>query len=157
MATDDDFNQMRNDEIFALCVLYSDSCTKENENAITFSVLESDFKDKKIKFQVKFIDSYPKERRPDYTLTADWLPTKQIELLKYRLDELWNENLNQPIVFLWIESMKAIVLKWLEEADNSNGGDEAIKEIEEDLNRLNFEFKNYDKERSKVWKIIIFI
>lgn len=137
----DDSDQMRNDEIFALSEIFSDTCKKEDNDVITFDIQEPEFKDKKIQFQVRFIKSYPKSSKPDFMLIADWLTDDLIKTINDKFDEIWNENLNQPIIYLWIEAIKEIVLKWLEDKEEESKEDEKIdydyKKIEQNFTKLN--------------------
>lgn len=152
-----EFNELdeaRKDEIFALCEIFSDSCTKQSDSVITFAILEPEFEDRKIDFQVRFIESYPRCSKPDYTLTADWLPTELTKEIGKQLEAVWSENLNQPIVFLWLEAIKETVLKWLEN-ESLNCGNRSGKveerttadldEIEQDFQQLNMS-KDYRKK-----------
>lgn len=55
--TDEESEQMRKDEIFVLCEIFSEISKKEaeDENVITFDIEEPEFNNKKIQFQVRFI------------------------------------------------------------------------------------------------------
>lgn len=164
-------DQIRKDEIFALSEIFSDTCQKEPEadDVLTFYIEDADFNNKKIKFQVRFIglyisliipflvliiffffkfikiqkiDSYPLVNKPDYLIIADWLPSDLEKILKEKLNEIWNENLNQPIVYLWIESIKENVLKWFEE-NKKDKSKEIVKNFHE-LNISNFKEKGFE-------------
>lgn len=139
----DDLDQMRNDEIFALCEIFSDTCTKEDDDVLTFEIAEPEFASKKIRFQVRFIESYPASSKPDHMLIADWLPNDLIESIKIKLDQVWTENENQPVVYLWIEALKECVLKWLEECDKQADGQKTdLKQVEEQFDKLDMSYKH---------------
>ena len=154
MATElTELDEARKDEIFALCEIFSDSCTKESDTVITFAIFEPEFGGRKIDFQVRFIDSYPKCSKPDFTLIADWLPKELTKAIAVKLDEVWNENLNQPIVFLWLDAIKETVLSWLEN-ESSSCRSLADKEEEpsiDDLNEIEHSFDqlNMSKDYKK--------
>lgn len=152
----DELDEVRRDEIFALCEIFSDSSRKESDSVITFDICEPEFGGKKVEFQVRFIESYPRCSKPNSTLTADWLPSELTKAISDKLDEVWNENLNQPIVFLWIEAIKEAVLNWLENKsslsdENPSGKEEEptatddLNEIEQDFDQLNMS-KDYKKK-----------
>lgn len=142
----DELDEARKDEIFALCEIFSDSCTKESDTVITFAILEPEFGGRKIDFQVRFIDSYPRCSKPDFTLTADWLPKELTKEIDDKLEEAWNENLNQPIVFLWLEAIKETVLRWLEnESSNCQSLGDKEEDKEEEIDDLNEIEESFDQ------------
>lgn len=153
----DELDEVRRDEIFALCEIFSDSCRKESDSVITFDIREPEFGEKKVQLQVRFIESYPRCSKPESTLTADWLPSELIKQIDDKLDQVWQENLNQPVVFLWIEAVKEAVLKWLEDESDLSGenpGEEEsnpsddlneFDEINQDFSQLNMS-KEYKKK-----------
>ncbi|KAK7172175.1 hypothetical protein R3I93_004472 [Phoxinus phoxinus] len=56
---------------------------------------------------------YPSSSAPVFTLSSKWLSSVQITALCKRLDELWEENRGNVVLFTWIQFLKEETLEFL--------------------------------------------
>ncbi|KAK7172176.1 hypothetical protein R3I93_004473 [Phoxinus phoxinus] len=56
---------------------------------------------------------YPSSSAPVFTLSSKWLSSVQITALCKRLDELWEENSGNVVLFTWIQFLKEETLEFL--------------------------------------------
>ncbi|XP_058601374.1 E3 ubiquitin-protein ligase RNF14-like [Onychostoma macrolepis] len=56
---------------------------------------------------------YPSSSAPGFTLSSKWLSRVQITALCKRLDELWEENRGNVVLFIWIQFLKEETLEFL--------------------------------------------
>ncbi|XP_067306261.1 E3 ubiquitin-protein ligase RNF14-like [Pseudorasbora parva] len=56
---------------------------------------------------------YPSSSAPVFTLSSKWLSRVQITALCKRLDELWEENRGNVVLFTWIQFLKEETLEFL--------------------------------------------
>lgn len=59
-------------------------------------------------------DTYPSESSPFFQLSSIWLNETQLTSLSIKLDEIWNENLNMPVLFTWFEWIKENLIEYLD-------------------------------------------
>ncbi|XP_056587316.1 E3 ubiquitin-protein ligase RNF14-like [Triplophysa dalaica] len=57
---------------------------------------------------------YPSSSAPVFTLSSKWLTRVQITTLCKRLDDLWEENLGNVVLFTWIQFLKEETLEYLD-------------------------------------------
>lgn len=55
-----------------------------------------------IKFYVQLPDTYPSQKPPNFNLCILWLSFWEVSFLCQKLDEIWKENENNEILFLWL-------------------------------------------------------
>lgn len=58
--------------------------------------------------------SYPSENKPIYQIRSNWLNLHQLDLLSNKLEEIWNDNCNTPILNKWIVWLENNFVKYLE-------------------------------------------
>ncbi|KAI7796137.1 E3 ubiquitin-protein ligase RNF14-like isoform X2 [Triplophysa rosa] len=56
---------------------------------------------------------YPSSSAPVFTLSSKWLTRVKITALCKRLDQLWEENLGNVVLFTWIQFLKEETLEYL--------------------------------------------
>lgn len=56
---------------------------------------------------------YPSKSAPSFQLECIWMTDTQIEILSENLNNLWSENIHEPIIFLWYSSLSSQALDWL--------------------------------------------
>nr|XP_012224246.1 PREDICTED: E3 ubiquitin-protein ligase RNF14-like [Linepithema humile]XP_012224247.1 PREDICTED: E3 ubiquitin-protein ligase RNF14-like [Linepithema humile]XP_012224248.1 PREDICTED: E3 ubiquitin-protein ligase RNF14-like [Linepithema humile] len=59
-----------------------------------------------IKLYISLPDLYPSQKAPNFFLSITWLPLWKISFICQKLDEIWEENKNNEILFHWIEFLK---------------------------------------------------
>ncbi|XP_074643151.1 E3 ubiquitin-protein ligase RNF14-like [Tubulanus polymorphus] len=62
-------------------------------------------------------ENYPDEVPPIFTLSCLWLDSYHLKQLCEHLDQLWNENIGIPILYLWIDWLEDNALRCLEIKD----------------------------------------
>jgi hypothetical protein len=73
-----------------------------------------------LKMSITLPESYPSENEPIYTLQSIWLNKFQLNKLCAKLDEIWKENFNLPVLFTWFESIKTNLVEYLELFEQEN-------------------------------------
>ncbi|UJR14050.1 hypothetical protein I4U23_001047 [Adineta vaga] len=58
-------------------------------------------------------NDYPSVSPPSYQLECIWMTDEQLQVVKENLNNLWLDNSNDPILFLWYTSLNAQTLDWL--------------------------------------------
>lgn len=124
-------HERQEDEVTALSNVYDDNeffFTRGEEIRCTISVLphfpkklqvnytsfNSDTANDKIfveylppiKLYISLPDLYPSQKPPTFFLSITWLPPWEISFVCQKLDEIWEENKNNEVLFLWIDFLK---------------------------------------------------
>ncbi|XP_012285150.1 E3 ubiquitin-protein ligase RNF14 [Orussus abietinus] len=107
------------------CVLTTAPELIEGSINVRYMVYDGGYRSKPLyrKFQVKYLPPiklfvelpamYPSQKPPRFQLSITWLPPWETSLVCLRLDELWQENEGNEILFLWLEFLKNDSLKYL--------------------------------------------
>lgn len=66
-----------------------------------------------IRFYISLPDLYPSQKPPNFFCSVIWLPLWEISFVCQKLDEIWEENKNSEILFLWIDFLKNDILDFL--------------------------------------------
>jgi hypothetical protein len=67
-----------------------------------------------LRLAVTLPDTYPSESAPSYTLSSIWLNKLQLNQVCAKLDDLWAENFNMPVLFTWLEWLKTELVEYLD-------------------------------------------
>ena len=59
-------------------------------------------------------DSYPSETKPHYIISSDILNDTQLYSLSIKLDEIWNENFNMPVLYTWFDWLQNNLINYLD-------------------------------------------
>jgi hypothetical protein len=59
-------------------------------------------------------DSYPSETKPYYMISSEILNESQLNSLSTKLDEIWNENFNMPVLYTWFEWLQQNIVNHLD-------------------------------------------
>ena len=59
-------------------------------------------------------DAYPSEVKPHYIISSIWLNEQQLYSLSLKLDEIWNENFNMPVLYTWCEWLQYNLINHLD-------------------------------------------
>lgn len=70
-----------------------------------------------IQLYVQLPQDYPSSRAPNYHLYVNWLPPWAASLICQHLDEIWKENEQNEILFLWLEFLKNELLSHIQVDD----------------------------------------
>ncbi|XP_013384550.1 E3 ubiquitin-protein ligase RNF14-like [Lingula anatina] len=62
----------------------------------------------------QLVPDYPSKNPPNFTLSCKWLSKEQLTRLCKKLDEIWLENENQEILFLWMSFLKDDAMEYLQ-------------------------------------------
>lgn len=58
--------------------------------------------------------SYPSLNMPIYQVKSNWLNLQQLDRISNKLEEIWKENYNMPVLFTWIEWLQNELLEYLD-------------------------------------------
>ncbi|CAF4519509.1 unnamed protein product, partial [Rotaria sp. Silwood2] len=58
-------------------------------------------------------NDYPSISSPSFQLECIWMNNKQLQILSENLKNIWLDNSNEPILFLWYTLLSAQALEWL--------------------------------------------
>ncbi|CAF1011351.1 unnamed protein product [Rotaria sordida] len=58
-------------------------------------------------------NDYPSISSPSFQLECIWMSNEQLQILSKNLNNIWLDNSNEPILFLWYTSLSAQTLEWL--------------------------------------------
>uniref|UniRef100_A0A4W3J0F2 RBR-type E3 ubiquitin transferase n=1 Tax=Callorhinchus milii TaxID=7868 RepID=A0A4W3J0F2_CALMI len=61
----------------------------------------------------ELLPDYPSTSAPQYTLSCKWLSQSQLSILCSRLDNLWEENHRNVVLFSWMQFLKEETLPFL--------------------------------------------
>ena len=67
-----------------------------------------------LRLEFSFPSDYPASTKPLYTLSCLWLDGFHLISLCKKLDELWEENLGQTVIFLWVDWLQNSLLEYFE-------------------------------------------
>lgn len=129
-----DNQEAQEDELLALASIYDEEEFRRAESGPEGEIhlcleLPSDFKlivngqqstERDISFLPPLVLSfelpvdYPSSLAPVFTLSSKWLTRVQIAALCKRLDELWEENRGNVVLFTWIQFLKEETLEFLD-------------------------------------------
>ena len=73
-----------------------------------------------IRLDVVLPVDYPSHNRPRYTLTCIWLSKSQLLQACEKLDEMWRENLNMPVLYTWIDWLQTNLIGFLDIFEKPN-------------------------------------
>ena len=65
-------------------------------------------------------DAYPSEVKPHYIISSIWLNEQQLNSLSLKLDEIWNENFNMPVLYTWCEWLQHNLINHLDLFESPN-------------------------------------
>jgi hypothetical protein len=102
---------------------------------------------------------YPTEESPHFKISSNWLQKSQLTKLCQKLDEIWKNNLNMPVLYTWLEWLennlieyldileepnKIVLTKCFNQNDNSEEEDERAFSSFIDDNDLIFQFLRFN-------------
>eukprot|EP00088_Acartia_fossae_P007591 TRINITY_DN13572_c0_g1_i21.p1 TRINITY_DN13572_c0_g1~~TRINITY_DN13572_c0_g1_i21.p1 ORF type:complete len:284 (-),score=43.03 TRINITY_DN13572_c0_g1_i21:367-1218(-) len=124
-----DMNRERQiEEIEALTSIYEDLFELENENSFVVRIEEGTVS---ARLSVQLNNLYPSEGPPIYTLSAPFLSTLQKQELTNILDNIYLDNLGEPIVFLWTEEIRTFLQNLdLDENTSTSGCDTKCDDVD---------------------------
>ncbi|XP_056587308.1 E3 ubiquitin-protein ligase RNF14-like isoform X2 [Triplophysa dalaica] len=128
-----DNQEAQEDELLALASIYDEDEFRRAESGREGEIhlcleLPPDFKlivkgEKTTEYGITFLPpwvlsfelpvDYPSSSAPVFTLSSKWLARVKITALCKRLDELWEENLGNVVLFTWIQFLKEETLEYL--------------------------------------------
>ncbi|KAA0720480.1 E3 ubiquitin-protein ligase RNF14 [Triplophysa tibetana] len=128
-----DNQEAQEDELLALASIYDEDEFRRAESGREGEIhlcleLPPDFKlivkgEKTTEYGISFLPpwvlsfdlpvDYPSSSAPVFTLSSKWLARVKITALCKRLDELWEENLGNVVLFTWIQFLKEETLEYL--------------------------------------------
>ncbi|KAK6619281.1 hypothetical protein RUM44_003663 [Polyplax serrata] len=93
------------EEIEVLCSIYGDDWKTENEGDRSYNmeIKEAGFT---VTLYVTLPDTYPYKSPPTYILLAPEIDGRQKVILGNQLDEVYLQNIGQPVLFQWIDKIK---------------------------------------------------
>lgn len=107
----DDISVQR-DEISALSAIFGDEFVCEDvENGVYSIELKGESSDKFIRLSLKLPKDYPSKTPPSYEISAPWMPRKLKSEMVASLDEIYEENHGESIIYVWIEKAKEYLFK----------------------------------------------
>ncbi|XP_071506309.1 E3 ubiquitin-protein ligase RNF14-like [Diadema antillarum] len=66
-----------------------------------------------IELNFQYPRDYPSKSAPDFTLSSKWLSVNQLTRLCEKLDEIWESNANEVVIYQWTEFLKTETLSHL--------------------------------------------
>nr|XP_026693729.1 protein IMPACT-like [Ciona intestinalis] len=98
------------EEIEAISAIYGEDwrVIDEYSRVFSFSVTESN---QKLVFRLMLPPNYPSENAPEFTITAKYAKDSEIRELELKLKHIYNENVGECILFLWIEVVRDFFLE----------------------------------------------
>lgn len=110
-------NQFRYKKRTNIECFFSVSCDLANDNVLI------DYKNLSRKLYIKYLPpirlyvqlpkDYPSAIPPKYNIAINWLTPWQVSLACQKLDELWQKNEFNEILFIWLEFLKSDLLNFL--------------------------------------------
>lgn len=120
MDTHTEDRQRRQEEMEAMEAIYGEDFTLDSEDSCTIKV--SPPGSSVATLSLHLASTYPSLSPPSYSYFAPFLSSQEKETLRGSLEEIYLENLGQPVVFLWVECVR----------DFLNSRQEEIRQYEED-------------------------
>ena len=100
----------------------------DSETSITISCSESGGEGSDVKLSISFSPGYPTSSPPTYTLSAPFLTTADKQDLSLQLDQLYLDNMGEPVVFHWVEHLRSFLQQRQETLDNERDDDETVSD-----------------------------
>lgn len=66
-----------------------------------------------ISLHIQLPDAYPSQEPPHFCLSIIWLPVWETSLVCQKLDEIWQENRHNEIIFPWLEFLQNNLFNYL--------------------------------------------
>ena len=92
---------------------------RSNSGRQAHTVIRCDFLPQ-IQLDVVLPVDYPAHKAPKYTMSCVWLSKSQLLQACDKLDEMWSENLNMPILYTWIDWMQSKLIGFLDIFEKPN-------------------------------------
>ncbi|CAK8681911.1 unnamed protein product [Clavelina lepadiformis] len=122
------------DEIEALSSIYENEFYVVDETSRVYKISICDTTKFKIDLQVVLPPTYPSYTAPKYELHAPWLKSHNRSTLQDKLDKVYQENVGQSVLFMWVEAIREFVQEKLDSVAAVQDAHERLspKMIEED-------------------------
>merc|ERR1719158_107643 len=120
MDTHTEDTQRRQEEMEAMEAIYGEDFTLDSEDSCTIQVSAPG--SSLASLSLSLPSTYPSLSPPSYSYFAPFLSSQEKETLRGSLEEIYLENLGQPVVFLWVECVR----------DFLSSRQEEIRQYEED-------------------------
>lgn len=108
-------SSLQKDEIAAISAIFGDDWICEDVDNRAYSI---ELKrepgancDKFIRLGLKFPEDYPSKSPPIYEISAPWMSRKLKTQMKTSLDKIYEDNLGESIIYLWVEKAKEYLFK----------------------------------------------
>uniref|UniRef100_A0A914UHY8 RWD domain-containing protein n=1 Tax=Plectus sambesii TaxID=2011161 RepID=A0A914UHY8_9BILA len=116
-------NTQRQDEIEALAAIYNENFIVESETRVTIIVGDG------VQLVIDLPSDYPSMSPPNFELSAPGLSGAQKMRISNRLQDIYVENLGEPVLFSWTEAVKE-ELEELSQEPAASDAQEAEAELE---------------------------
>uniref|UniRef100_A0ACB8FCY1 Uncharacterized protein n=1 Tax=Sphaerodactylus townsendi TaxID=933632 RepID=A0ACB8FCY1_9SAUR len=149
-ATDPETAQRQTEEIEALSAIYGDEWCAVDEDEKIFCIKISDCLEHPtwtLCLQVILPPEYPTTAPPIYQLNAPWLLGQEYAEIANNLEEIYEQNLGESILYLWVEKIREILIEKSQSSvpgpDIKKNTEETIVEHEEDFSSQCQQFQQY--------------
>ena len=129
MMTDD--TAMQQDEISAISAIFGDDWVCENQDDRVYSIelkeesSSAENCDNCIRLGLKLPEEYPSKKPPVYEISAPWMSRKVKSQMMSALDQIYDENRGESIIYQWIEKAREYLF-----SDNIDDSKDSLVDLE---------------------------
>jgi len=120
--------ERRLEELEAMEAIYGEAFTLDSEDSCTIQVSAPGSSAASLSLSLP--STYPSLSPPSYSYFAPFLSSQEKETLRASLEEIYLENLGQPVLFLWVECVRDFLQARQEDVPHPGEEQEVLAEIE---------------------------
>ncbi|KAL4716764.1 hypothetical protein ACJJTC_001920 [Scirpophaga incertulas] len=94
------------EEVEVLAAIYGEDWITESENSYNIKIVENSLE---VILYVTMTPGYPAESSPKYELSAPWMDRKVKAKLYTDLEEVYQQNLGESIIYQWVEKIREVL------------------------------------------------
>ena len=149
METETEDSQRRQEEMEAMEAIYREDFTVNSEDSCTIKV--SPPGSSVASLFLRLPSTYPSLSPPSYSYFAPFLSSQEKETLRGSLEEIYLENMGQPVVFLWVEFVRDFLNSRQEELRQYE--EEKEEEVLEEIVKQQEVFAEIQKQDAVEWSV----
>ena len=149
METETEDSQRRQEEMEAMEAIYRVDFTVNSEDSCTIKV--SPPGSSVASLFLRLPSTYPSLSPPSYSYFTPFLSSQEKETLRGSLEEIYLENMGQPVVFLWVEFVRDFLNSRREELRQYE--EEKEEEVLEEIVKQQEVFAEIQKQDAVEWSV----
>ena len=149
METETEDSQRRQEEMEAMEAIYREDFPVNSEDSCTIKV--SPPGSSVASLSQSLPSTYPSLSPPSYSYFAPFLSSQEKETVRGSLEEIYLENMGQPVVFLWVEFVRDFLNSRQEELRQYE--EEKEEEVLEEIVKQQEVFAEIQKQEAVEWSV----